>query len=373
MAKNGAGRAGAPGAVDANVEYAQQQQALMVADAVTFRLLTTQPLDPLAAIVSVLREGQRGALVAAPPRPPHDADAAEGKAYAQRHDVAGLLNEWIRAAFARKPDDFIEWSIGYFTILAGGGFAPGSDQARNAPPPRSSVGRGGSTTNTNAALENAAEADPAKPRRNLTPRICVIYYSAYGHSKALALAAAEGAREFEGADVVVRRVAETLSPEQVARQSIDRDETYPPATVSDIGTADGLIFAFGAKFGSAPAQVSALMDTTGGLWARNALNGKPAALCICTATQHGGHERAAVGFAASLMHHGMVFVGPTPQDLLLASTGDAAAPQGGSPWAAGTLSAPSGERQASPHELNMAQRLGFRIANLASRLTLPYR
>jgi NAD(P)H dehydrogenase (quinone) len=43
-------------------------------------------------------------------------------------------------------------------------------------------------------------------------KVLVLYYSAYGHIERMAYAVAEGAREVEGAEVVVKRVPE-LVPE----------------------------------------------------------------------------------------------------------------------------------------------------------------
>lgn len=44
-------------------------------------------------------------------------------------------------------------------------------------------------------------------------RILVLYYSSYGHVRALAQAEAEGARSVPGTHVDIRRVPETVSQE----------------------------------------------------------------------------------------------------------------------------------------------------------------
>ncbi len=48
-------------------------------------------------------------------------------------------------------------------------------------------------------------------------KILIIYYSTYGHVHKMAEAVAEGAKQIEGAEVVIRRVPETL-PEEVLGQ-----------------------------------------------------------------------------------------------------------------------------------------------------------
>ena len=42
-------------------------------------------------------------------------------------------------------------------------------------------------------------------------KVLVLYYSMYGHVREMAEAVAEGARQVKGAEVMVRRVPETLS------------------------------------------------------------------------------------------------------------------------------------------------------------------
>ncbi len=44
-------------------------------------------------------------------------------------------------------------------------------------------------------------------------KILIVYYSMYGHVHKMAEAVTEGAREIDGAEVVVRRVPETLPEE----------------------------------------------------------------------------------------------------------------------------------------------------------------
>ena len=62
-------------------------------------------------------------------------------------------------------------------------------------------------------------------------RILVLYHSMYGHIEAMAQAVAEGAREVAGAQVDLKRVPETMSPEAFAasymRRARSRSFTSP--------------------------------------------------------------------------------------------------------------------------------------------------
>ena len=62
-------------------------------------------------------------------------------------------------------------------------------------------------------------------------KVLVLYYSSYGHVERMSQAVAEGARE-GGADVQVKRVAETV-PEEVARNAFPSiDEILKKGTVA---------------------------------------------------------------------------------------------------------------------------------------------
>ena len=50
--------------------------------------------------------------------------------------------------------------------------------------------------------------------------------------------------------------------------------TVPLVAPSDLTAADGVIFGVPTRFGQNPAQVKALLDSTGQLWAKGALLGR---------------------------------------------------------------------------------------------------
>ena len=139
-------------------------------------------------------------------------------------------------------------------------------------------------------------------------KLLVLYYSAYGHIEKMAYAEAEGARE-AGADVVVKRVPETVT-EAVAKSSgYKLDQPAPVATVDELPQYDAIIFGTPTHYGNMTGQMKTFLDQTGGLWAKGALVGKVASVFTSSATQHGGQESTILTFHPVLMHLGFIIVG----------------------------------------------------------------
>lgn len=195
-------------------------------------------------------------------------------------------------------------------------------------------------------------------------KVLVLYYSTYGHVETMANAVAEGVRE-AGAEVVVKRVPETV-PEEIARNSHFKvDQAAPVATVDELPDYDAIIFGAPTRFGVFASQMRAFLDQTGGLWAKGALVGKVGAAFTSSATQHGGQESTILTFVPTLMHHGMVVVG-----LPYAFAGQMNMDEitGGSPYGASTLAKGDGSRQPSENELAGARFQGRHVAEIAKKL-----
>jgi NAD(P)H dehydrogenase (quinone) len=77
----------------------------------------------------------------------------------------------------------------------------------------------------------------------------------------------------------------TESIRQPTTQSI---RSIPVITAEELVQADGLLFGFPTRFGAPAAQMKAFWDSTGGLWAKGALVGKPVGFFYGTGTQNGG-------------------------------------------------------------------------------------
>lgn len=197
------------------------------------------------------------------------------------------------------------------------------------------------------------------------PRILVLYYSAYGHIETMAQAVAEGARQVDGAEVVVKRVPELVPPEVAEKSGYKLDQSAPVAKPEELPEYDAIIFGTGTRFGMMTAQMRNFLDQTGGLWAKGALIGKVGGVFTSTAVQHGGQESTILSFHTTLLHHGMVIVG-LPYSFAGQSRLDEIV--GGSPYGASTIAAGDGSRQPSATELDGARFQGRHIAEIAKKL-----
>ncbi|KAG6602821.1 NAD(P)H:quinone oxidoreductase, type IV [Phytophthora cinnamomi] len=104
------------------------------------------------------------------------------------------------------------------------------------------------------------------------------------------------------------QVAETLSEEILTKIHAPPKTDYPVATPETLREADAILFGFPTRFGALPAQVKALFDSCGGLWAKGALVGKPAGFFFSTGTIAAGQETTAFTAVTFLAHQGMTFV-----------------------------------------------------------------
>jgi NAD(P)H dehydrogenase (quinone) len=201
-------------------------------------------------------------------------------------------------------------------------------------------------------------------------KIMIVYYSTYGHVHTMAEAVAEGARLVEGAEVVLRRVPETL-PNDVLQSmgAVEAQKSIahvPEATVDELATADAVIFGTPTRFGNMCGQMRQFLDATGQLWQTGALVGKVGGVFVSTATQHGGQESTILSFHTTLLHQGFVVVG-----LPYAFQGQMRTDEisGGSPYGASTIAGTSGERTPSENELEGARFQGRHIAEIAKKLS----
>lgn len=195
-------------------------------------------------------------------------------------------------------------------------------------------------------------------------RILVLYYSSYGHVRALAEAEAEGARSVPGTVVDIRRVPETV-PENVRKSAGYVDDDTPVAAPADMRDYDGIIFGTPTRFGMMASQLKQFLDMAGGLWAQNALVGKVGAVFTSTGSQHGGHEAALLTTQVPLQHFGMLitglpytFAGQTSRDRII----------GGAPYGAGTIAGADGALQPTETDLAGARFQGAHVARIAAAL-----
>jgi NAD(P)H dehydrogenase (quinone) len=196
-------------------------------------------------------------------------------------------------------------------------------------------------------------------------KILILYYSSYGHIETMADAVAAGAR-CEGAEVIVKRVPETVPTEVAQAAHFKLDQSADICTVDELADYDAIILGAPTRYGRMPSQMAAFLDQTGGLWARGALNGKVGAAFSSTGSQHGGQETTLFSIITNLMHLGLVVVG-LPYSFQGQLRIDEVS--GGSPYGATTISGGKGERQPSENELAGAYFQGAHVARITTKLT----
>ncbi|KAI8323443.1 protoplast secreted protein 2 precursor [Martensiomyces pterosporus] len=197
------------------------------------------------------------------------------------------------------------------------------------------------------------------------PRIFVITYSTYGHVNAVAESVKRGLEKAGNVDVEHYQFPETLSDEVLGKMHAPPKPNLPLITVDKLTEADGFLFGIPTRYGSTPAQVKALFDATGGLWAKGSLYGKAAGFFFSTASQHGGQETTVMSTLPNLVHHGIIYV---PFGFKNTHLFDNSEVIGGSAWGAGTIAGGDGSRQPSQKELDIAETQGEEFAKVVAKL-----
>ena len=196
-------------------------------------------------------------------------------------------------------------------------------------------------------------------------KILVVYHSSYGHIETLAEAIAAGAKDVDGTEVTLKRVAELMSDEAMQGAGMKTQQAAPIADPQELGDYDGIIFGTPTRFGNMSAQMRNFLDQTGGLWMKGALVGKVGSVFTSSAVQHAGQETTITSFHTSLLHHGMVIAG-VPFSVPELSNMDEIS--GGTPYGASTLAGGDGSRTPSENELAIAKAQGTHVAKLAAKL-----
>ncbi|PIA13158.1 flavo protein WrbA [Coemansia reversa NRRL 1564] len=197
------------------------------------------------------------------------------------------------------------------------------------------------------------------------PKVFVIYYSTYGHVHTLSQSIVKGVLKPGTVDVELYQIAETLSQDTLEKMHAAPKANVPEITADKLVDADGILLGFPTRFGTAPAQVKALFDATGKLWASKALQGKSVGLFFSTGSQHGGQESTAYTFLPHLAHHGMIYV-PLGYSSLYMFDNDTIV--GGSAWGSGVIAGPDGSLQPTYKELEIAEIQGEKFAQIVTKL-----
>jgi len=201
-------------------------------------------------------------------------------------------------------------------------------------------------------------------------KVLVLFYSTYGHIYQMANAIAEGVKEVENAEVVIKKVQETLPAHVLEKMdAINAQKAFKHIdiiTLDDLEQADAIIFGASTRFGGMASQMKQFLDSTGKLWMQGSLVGKVGGVFTSTSTQHGGQEESIRSFHTFMLHHGMLVAG-----LPYTFQGQMGVDEvkGGSPYGASTIAGGDGSRMPSEIELEGARFQGNYIAGIAEKLT----
>jgi NAD(P)H dehydrogenase (quinone) len=193
--------------------------------------------------------------------------------------------------------------------------------------------------------------------------ILVLYYSHTGAVREMAQLVARGVGEVRGAAARVRTVPKVSAVCEAVEPAVPASGA-PYAELRDLEECVGLALGSPTRFGNMAAPLKYFWDSTGELWLKARLAGKPAAVFTSTASLHGGQEATLVSMMLPLLHHGMVIVGLPYSEPELFSTAS-----GGTPYGASHHAGVSGEHAVSEAERKLCIALGRRLAAIALKLS----
>ncbi len=192
--------------------------------------------------------------------------------------------------------------------------------------------------------------------------LLVLYYSSNGSVREMAQVVARGIHQVPGTSARLRTVPPVAPRTTVAEPPIP-DTGAPYVELADLEACAGLALGSPTRFGNMAAPLKHFLDTTGALWAKGTLVGKPAAVFTSTASLHGGQETTLVSMMLPLLHHGMLIVG-LPYTLAEVNN----TTSGGTPYGASHWAGPADDRPLSGDERALCLALGKRLAETAMRL-----
>ncbi|OZA25697.1 MAG: NAD(P)H:quinone oxidoreductase, type IV [Hydrogenophilales bacterium 17-64-11] len=192
--------------------------------------------------------------------------------------------------------------------------------------------------------------------------ILVLYYSAGGSVREMAQLVARGVNQVAGAAARLRTVPPLAPRTQVAEPPVP-EEGAPYVELADLEQCAGLALGSPTRFGNMAAPLKYFLDTTGALWAKGTLAGKPAAVFTSTASLHGGQETTLTSMMLPLLHHGMLIVGLPYTHPEVTHTASGGTPYGASHWAGA-----GDDKPLTGDERTLCIALGKRLAETAVKL-----
>lgn len=160
--------------------------------------------------------------------------------------------------------------------------------------------------------------------RNL--KVAIIYYSSTGTNYGLARLAEKAAKNNGVEEVKVLKVAETAPQEAIAQNKdweahLEETKDVPTVSLDDLEWADAIIFSAPTRYGNLPSQLTAFLDTTGGLWFNGKLANKVVSGMTSAQNPHGGQETTLLSLYKSMSHWGAIVASPGYTDQSLFEAG----------------------------------------------------
>ena len=191
--------------------------------------------------------------------------------------------------------------------------------------------------------------------------LLILFYSASGSVKNLAHAIADGIED-AGFDVRLRTVPKISSNiEKVENDIPESGEIY--CTKDDLINCSGLALGSPTRFGSIASPLKYFLDSTGDLWATNALENKPGMAFTSTGSMHGGQETTLYSLITFMLHHGMIIAGtPYSIDELNKTM------SGGTPYGPSHVENFNSSNDLTKDEYEIAKKSGSRLARLTMKI-----
>ena len=191
--------------------------------------------------------------------------------------------------------------------------------------------------------------------------LLILFYSASGSVKNLAHAIADGAEE-SNIKVKIRTVPRVSSKNEKVDPSIpDTGEIY--CTKDDLINCGGMAIGSPTRFGSMASPMKYFLDSTGDLWATNALENKPGIAFTSTSSMHGGQESTLFNLITFMLHQGMLIAGTPYSVEELNKT-----KSGGTPYGPSHVENFNSSNELTKDEYEIARKTGIRLANLIINL-----
>jgi NAD(P)H dehydrogenase (quinone) len=191
--------------------------------------------------------------------------------------------------------------------------------------------------------------------------LLILFYSAGGSVRNIAHAIADGADE-HNLNVKIRTVPKVSEVSEKIESVIPKkDEIY--CTKDDLINCSGLALGSPTRFGSMASPLKYFLDSTGDLWASNALENIPGIVFTSTGSMHGGQEMTQFNLLTYMLHHGMIILGSPYSIQELNET-----KSGGTPYGPSHVESFNNSNKLTPHEYEISKLTGSRIAKFINKL-----